>query len=193
MEFFYDRSKPKKKAQSNGRLAVQQRMRLAMAFLHPLRPLIAESWMSQGKGNKSKAFGQALKALMQSAVLGHYPDQHVAADRVLISTGMLPTVNVDDVVADGNKLEVFFSDDAAPMASGTDEAVLVVYSPEAGVAGRNTQVYLRKTGHISVLLPPQLRAQPFHAYLFMHNAKKRQFSKSMYLGYLGASSADAVQ
>ncbi len=185
MEFFYDRSKPKKKAQPDGRLAVQQRMRLAMAFLHPLRPLIAESWMSQGKGNKSKAFGQALKALMQSAVFGHYPNQHVAADRVLISTGILPAVNVDDVVTDGHKLEVYFSDEAAPLASGADEAVLVVYSPEAGVAGRNTDIYLRETGHIAVLLPPQLRKQPFHAYLFMHNAKKKQFSRSIYLGYLG--------
>ena len=186
MEFFYDKRKPKKKEQSYGRLAVQQRMRLAMAFLHPLRPVISESWMSQGKGNKSKAFGQALKALMQGAMDGHYPDQRIAAERVLISTGMLPTVDIEDVVSDGKTLEVYFSSESTPLANGTDEVVLVVYSPEAGIAGKNTEGYLRKGGYIKVTLPPQLRSQPFHAYLFMHNAKKKQFSKSVYLGSLGA-------
>ena len=186
MEFFYDKRKPKKKEQSYGRLAVQQRMRLAMAFLHPLRPVISESWMSQGKGNKSKAFGQALKALMQGAMDGHYPDQRIAAERVLISTGMLPTVDIEDVVSDGKTLEVYFSSESTPLANGTDEVVLVVYSPEAGIAGKNTEGYLRKGGYIKVTLPPQLRSQPFHAYLFMHNAKKKHFRKSVYLGSLGA-------
>ncbi len=185
MEFFYDKSKPKKKEQSYGKLAVQQRMRLAMAFLHPLRTVIAESWMSQGKGNKSKAFGQALKALMQGAVEGHYPDQRIVADRVMISTGMLPALQVNDVVSDGKTLEVYFSGESTPMASDIDEVVLVVYSPEAGVAGKNTEVCLRKAGYIKATLPPQLRSQPFHAYLYMHNPQKKQFSRSVYLGSLG--------
>lgn len=186
MEFFYDRSKPKKKEQSYGRLAVQQRLRLAMAFLHPLRSVIAESWMSQGQGNKSKAFGQALKALMQGAMEGNYPNQGIAADRVLISTGMLPIAYVEEVVFDGKALEVYFSSESTPLSVGTDEVVLVVYSPEAGIAGRNTEVALRKHGHIKATLPPQLRSQPFHAYIFMRNARKKQFSKSIYLGCLGA-------
>ncbi len=184
MDFFYDRSKPKRKQQSYGRLAVQQRMRLAMAFLHPLRPIIAESWLSQGKGNRSKAFGQALKALMQEAIEGHYPDQRIAADRVRVSTGMLPAMQVENVICNGRTLEVYFSGESALLASGTDEVVLVVYSPDEGIAGRNTEVAFRKDGHIQVNLPAQLRAKPFHAYLFMHNSKKKLFSKSTYLGPL---------
>jgi|SRR5690606_14068234 len=182
--FFYDRGKPKKKEQSYGRLAVQQRMRLAMAFLHPLRPIIAESWLNQGKGNRSKAFGQALKALMQEAMEGHYPDQRIAAERVRISTGLLPAVLVEEMMCGDRMLEVSFSDEPTPMASGTDEVVLVVYSPEAGVAGRNTDAFLRKDGHIRLKLPAQLRSQRFHAYLFLHNTRKKQFSKSIYLGQL---------
>lgn len=182
MDFFYDRSKPKKKEQSYGRLAVQQRMRLAMGFLHPLRPVIAESWMSQGKGNRSKAFGQALKAMMRDAIEGHYPNQCIAAERVLISTGMLPAVHVDDVVTSGQVLEIYFSDESTPLGSGTDEGILVVYSPEVGIAARNTEVFFRKDGYIKVPLPAQLRSQRFHAYLFMHNRKKKQFSRSVYVG-----------
>lgn len=163
---------------------MQQRMRLAMAFLHPLRPIIAESWLNQGKGNRSKAFGQALKALMQEAMEGHYPDQRIAAERVRISTGLLPAVLVEEVMCGDRMLEVSFSDEPTPMASGTDEVVLVVYSPEAGVAGRNTDAFLRKDGHIRLKLPAQLRSQRFHAYLFLHNTRKKQFSKSIYLGQL---------
>jgi len=184
IDFFYDRSKPKKKEQSYGRLAVQQRMRLAMAFLHPLRPIIAESWLNQGKGNRSKAFGQALKALMQEAMDGHYPDQYIVAERVRISSGLLPAIHVEDVMCGDRVLEVYFSDESTPIASSTDEVVLVVYSPEAGVAGRNTDVFFRRDGHIRLKLPAQLRSQRFHAYLFLHNARKKQFSRSIYLGQL---------
>lgn len=184
IDFFYDKSKPEKKEQSYGRLAVQQRMRLAMAFLHPLRPIVAESWLSQGKGNRSKAFGQALKALMREAMEGHYPDQRIAAERVLISTGLLPAMHVADVVCGDRLLEVYFSDESTPMASGTDEVVLVVYSPELGIAGRNVEVFFRKDGHIRLKIPAQLRSQRFHAYLFLHNTRKKQFSRSVYLGQL---------
>src|SRR5690606_13290446 len=106
MEFFYDRSKPKTKEQSYGKLAVQQRMRLAMGFLNPLRPIIAESWMGAGKGSKSKAFGQALKDLLRSAVEGQYPDQRIAPERVSISMGMLPGIEIGDVVRQPQALEV---------------------------------------------------------------------------------------
>jgi len=184
IDFFYDRGKPKKKEQSYGRLAVQQRMRLAMAFLHPLRPIIAESWLNQGKGNRSKAFGQALKALMQEAMEGHYPDQRVAAERVRISSGLLPAIHVEDVVCGDRVLEVYFSDESTPMGSSTDEVVLVVYSPEVGVAGRNTETSFRKDGHIRLRIPAQLQSRLFHAYLFLHHTKKKQYSKSVYLGQL---------
>ena len=199
VEFFYDRNQPKKNVQSYGRLAVQQRMRLAMAFLHPLRPIVAESWLTQGKGNRSKAFGQALKALMQEAMEGHYPDQRIAAERVRISTGLLPAVQIEDVVCDGQTLEVYFSGESSPLSNGTDEVVLVVYSPEVGVAGKNTDVSLRNEGHIRLKLPPPLRKDSFHVYLFLHNARKRLFSRSVYIGRLGGqpgkttNSADGEQ
>ncbi|WP_257670341.1 DUF6266 family protein [Parapedobacter tibetensis] len=185
MEFFYDRSKPKKKEQSYGKLAVQQRMRLAMAFLNPLRQVIAESWMNQGNGSKSKAFGQALKKLMQDAVEGHYPDQRILPERVAVSTGILPGLQVGDVVLGSAELEVYFSSEPNPMASPSDQVVLVVYSPEEGIAGRNTHACIRSEGYIRVDLPPQLRSVAFHVYIFVHNARKKQYSRSVYVGVLG--------
>ncbi|SFC67346.1 hypothetical protein SAMN05421747_11854 [Parapedobacter composti] len=184
MEFFYDVNKPKKKAQPYGKLAVQQRMRLAMAFLNPLRPVIAESWLRHGQGSKKKAFGQALKKLMEDALEGEYPDQHVIPERVTISMGMLPALQLSDVVHSREKLEVYFSGGNSRMALAHDEVVLVVYSPEAGVAGRNTDVCVRADGYIAVDLPPQLRTTPFHAYLFAHRANRKQYSKSVYVGGL---------
>jgi len=185
MEFFYDRSKPKRKEQSYGKLAVQQRMRLAMAFLNPLRPIIAESWMGTGKGSKSKAFGQALKDLLRSAVEGQYPDQRIVPERVAISMGILPGIDIGDVVREPQVLEVFFTSENNPMARPDDQVVVVVYSPEAGIGGRNTEPSTRKEGHIKVELPPQFWDGPFHVYLFVHTANKKQYSKSAYIGLIG--------
>ncbi|SEK64729.1 DUF6266 family protein [Parapedobacter koreensis] len=182
MDFFYDINKPKTNEKSYGKLAVQQRMRIAMVFLNPLRPVIAESWLNQGKGSKKKAFGQALKKLMEDALEGEYPEQRVVPERVSISMGILPAVQISDVIFHEQELEVYFSSAENPMARSNDEVVLVVYSPEAGIAGRNTHSCTRTGGHIVVELPPQLWAAPFHAYLFVHSANKKQYSKSSYLG-----------
>ncbi len=182
MDFFYDRSKPKVKEKSYGKLAVQQRMRLAMAFLNPLRPIIAETWLGYGKGNKSKAFGQALKKLLQDAIAGQYPDQCIVPEHVAVSIGMLPALEIHDVVQSPEALEIHFTSEESPLARPADEVVLVVYSPEAGIAGRNTDGCTRKEGYIRVDLPPQLRTAPFHAYLFVRSASKKQYSKSIYVG-----------
>ncbi|WP_262245543.1 DUF6266 family protein [Parapedobacter soli] len=185
MDLLYDRNSPKKTEQSYGKLAVQQRMRLAMAFLNPLRSVIAESWLSHGKGSKKKAFGQALKSLMQDALEGDYPDQHVIPERVCISTGILPGLSAEDVVRSEQTLEVYFSSRETPLARANDEVVLVVYSPQRGIAARNTHVCYRNEGYIKVNLPPQLWAAPFHVYLFIHSASKKQYSKSVHVGQLG--------
>lgn len=184
MDFFYDRSKPKKHKKSYGRLAVQQRMRLAMAFLNPLRPIITESWRSYGGGNKRNAFGQALRNLMQDALEGDYPDQRIIPKRVDISTGILPPVRVDNTVRGDAELEIYFSSVSTPLAGAGDEIVVVAYSPEEGIAGRNTHTCTRNEGYIKLDLPPQLRTAPFHVYIFAHTPNKKQYSKSVHIGLM---------
>lgn len=185
MDLLYDRNKPKSTEKSYGKLAVQQRMRLAMAFLNPLRPVIAEGWLSHGKGSKKKAFGQALKKLMQDALEGDYPDQYVIPERVTISMGILPGLQIEDVVHSQQTLEVYFSSPENPLARANDEVGLVAYSPEGGAAARNTHVCKRAEGYIKVDLPPQLWSEPFHVYLFVHSKSRKQYSKSVYIGQLG--------
>lgn len=180
MELFYDKNHKVKAISTYGKLAVQQRMRLAMAFLNPLRPIIAESWLNHGKGSKKKAFGQALKNLMQDALEGDYPNQHVIPGRVNMSMGILPGLVVDDVVHGEGALDVYFSSASAPLADAKGQVVIVVYNPDQGVAARNTHVCLRNEGHIRVDLPPQLWKASFHVYLFVHSANKKQYSKSTY-------------
>ncbi|MFC3199768.1 DUF6266 family protein [Parapedobacter deserti] len=176
----YTHTRSNKKVTENA--FVQQRMRLGMAFLNPLRAIVAESWLGHGAGNKSKAFGQALKKLMQDAIEGHYPEQHIVPGRVMISAGMLPSLQIGDVVLSPEVLEIYFSSEENPMAKPADQVVLVVYSPEKGIAGRNTDGCIRSSGYLSVPLPPQLRDAPFHVYLFVHSANKKQYSRSMYVG-----------
>lgn len=186
MEFFFDANIPKKEKEPYGKLASQQRMRLAMAFLNPLRPVINEGWSQYGNGKKSKAFGQALKKVIQEAVAGTYPDQMIVPERVMISMGALPPPAIADVVRSPGILEVFFTNEPHPMARDSDELVLIVISPELGIGAKSDQVWYRKDGRIEVELPPQFEEGSFHAYTYCHNRKKTSYSKSYYLGYFEA-------
>jgi len=183
MEYFYDAHAPKKQKEPYGRLANQQKMRLAMAFLNPLRPVINEGWSQYGNGKKSKAFGQALKKTIQDAIEGTYPNQRVVPEKVMISMGALPLPTIADVVRSPGILEVFFTNDPHPMAKDSDELVLVVISPELGIGAKSDQLWYRKDGRIEVELPPQFEEGPFHAYMYSHNKKRSSYSKSYYLGY----------
>jgi hypothetical protein len=183
MEFFFDRSKPKKRKEPYGKLATQQRMRLAMAFLNPLRPIINEGWSTYGEGKKSKAFGQALRKVIQDAINGTYPNQMVIPEKVMISMGTLPLPPIADIVRSPTTLEVFCNNQPHPSAKDGDELVLVVISSEIGIGAKNDVICYRKDGHIEVELPVQFTKASFHAYLYCHNKKKTNFSKSYYLGY----------
>lgn len=182
MEYFYDGNKPNKKEKSYGRLMVQQRMRLAMAFLHPLRPVINETWLIHGNGNKSKAFGLALKKLMQDAFDGQYPEQRVVPDLVPISSGLLPGVDIQDVVVADQQVEVYFSSEDNPLNRSNDEVVLIAYSPELEMGGKNEDICYRKDNYLKMELPVHFVNNPFHLYLYVHTANDKQFSKSAYLG-----------
>lgn len=186
MEFFFDANKPKKQKDSYGKLASQQKMRLAMAYLNPLRPVINEGWSQYGAGKNSKAFGQALKKVIQEAIEGAYPDQMIVPEKVMISMGPLPLPVMEDVVRSPGKLEVLFSSPVHPMAKDSDELLLIVISPELGIGAKNDQLWYRKDGHIEVELPVQFEEGSFHAYLYCHNKKKTSYSKSFYLGYFEA-------
>ena len=71
------------------------------------------------------------------------------------------------------------------MAKPSDQVVLIVYNAEAGVGGRNTEPCVRKDGCVNADLQPKLWGAPFHAYPFVHTANKKQYSKSVYIGYIG--------
>jgi len=182
MEYFYDASKPKKKEKSYGRLVVQQRMRLAMAFLHPLRPIINETWLLHGNGNKSKAFGLALKKLMQDAIEGQYPAQYVVPSLVTISSGLLPGVDIQDVVVADQQVEVYFSSKDNPLNRSNDEVVLIAYSPELEIGGKNEDLCYRKNNYLKMELPVHFVNNPFHLYLYVRSVNGKQHSKGVYLG-----------
>ena len=111
---------------------------------------------------------------------------HDSTERVCISTGILPGLLAEDAVRNERTLEVYFSSRETPLARANDEVVLVVYSPQRGIAARNTHICKRNEGYIKVNLPPQLWTVPFHVYVFVHSASKKQYSKSVHLGQLEA-------
>jgi len=183
MEFFYDKNKPRIKEKSYGRLAMQQRMRLAMAFLNPLRPIINETWLIKGEGNKSRAFGLALKKLIQDGVEGQYPTQYILPNQVSISMGTLSGVAIQDVVLSNHLIDIYFSSEENPSSRDGDEVILVAYSPELGMGGKNDVPCYRRDGHLHMELPIHFSESPFHLYLYVKAVNGKQYSKSSYLGY----------
>lgn len=183
MEIIYDQTKPRNTKDSHAKLAAQQRFRMAMAFLNPLRKEIEKTWANYGSGKRSKAFSQALRNTLHQAFEGKYPDQQLIPSRVMLSQGALQKLNPEEAKLDGDEFSVTWASETDERIRMTDEIILIVYSPDKGIVARSTDVVTRRTGQMKAELINLFPEGGFHAYCFCYNARNEQYSKSEYLGY----------
>ncbi|WP_188506369.1 DUF6266 family protein [Parapedobacter pyrenivorans] len=177
-------SKGKKSNEVDGRLAIQQRFKVASEFLTPVRKLIHRGFATRMKGKTP--FGRAMSYVLLRAVAGNYPDQYVDPAMVRLSEGVLRnpirtavtrqgrTITVEAVSLGGNPVGVNEAWD--------DQLILCAYHPELRVAGINDEKRLREDGSVTLELPPLLQDRPVHLYLMAHDRHERKWSNSCYLG-----------
>lgn len=177
-------SERKKSNEIDGRLAIQQRFKLAIEFLTPVRRLIHRGFATRMKGKTP--FGRAMSYVLLRAVGGNYPDQYVDPTAVRLSEGVLRNPIRTEVTRQGRRITVeaeSAGDDPERLNEAWDDRlILCAYNPELRVAGINEEKRLREDGNVSLELPPLLEDKPVHLYLMVHDRKERKWSNSQYLG-----------
>lgn len=166
--------------ETDGRLAIRERFKLAMKFLGPLRGLIQRSYATRQKGKS--AFGRAMSQVLQSAVEGEYPHQRINPAQVKLSEGPLCLPVVLDVTRSGRDIRVFFTSSANVNYAWDDEVLLCAYAPDRRIAAISSKPGQRADGAVGVTLPSGLEDHPVHVYLMAHERNGRKWTRSGYLG-----------
>ncbi|MDM8173450.1 DUF6266 family protein [Olivibacter sp. 47] len=107
MEWISKIELPKVKKEPNGRLAVQQRFKIAMEFLAPLGKLLQSTYSTRKRGKS--AMGRAMSKVLSGAIEGVYPNQYVNPAKVLLSEGTLMSAREIALKRDGNTLTATFN------------------------------------------------------------------------------------
>lgn len=165
----------------DGRLAIQQRFKLASEFLTPVRKLIHRGFATRMKGKTP--FGRAMSYVLLRAVGGNYPDQYVDPAAARLSEGVLRNPSRTEVTRQGRRViveAVSLGDD--PEGAWDDRLILCAYHPELRVAGINDEKRLRQDGSVTLELPSLLEDKPVHLYLMVHDRHEQKWSNSCYLG-----------
>ncbi|GAA4786218.1 hypothetical protein GCM10023231_12690 [Olivibacter ginsenosidimutans] len=165
----------------DGRLAVQQRFKLAMEFLAPLSGLINRCRLPH---KRKTPLGQAMSQVLHGAIEGEYPEQYVNPAKVLLCKGALSMPLKILVIRMGELIRLEYKDPSSRLISGEadDEMIICVYNPELRIAGINDEIATRTDGKATIHLPVQLRNANVHVYALAHSRDWKRFSRSVYLG-----------
>jgi len=165
----------------DGRLATQQRFKLAMEFLAPLSGLINRCRLLH---KRKTSMGQAMSQVLHGAIEGEYPEQYVNPAKVQFCKGTLSMPFNMDVVRMDEVICLEYQDLLSRLIFGDadDEIIICVYNPELGIAGINDEVATRADGRATIHLPVQLRQASVHVYVLAHSRDWKRFSRSVYLG-----------
>uniref|UniRef100_F4C8U5 Uncharacterized protein n=1 Tax=Sphingobacterium sp. (strain 21) TaxID=743722 RepID=F4C8U5_SPHS2 len=181
MEWISKIELPKVKKEPNGRLAVQQRFKIAMEFLAPLGKLLQSTYSTRKRGKS--AMGRAMSKVLCGAIEGAYPNQYVNPAKVLLSEGTLMSAREIALKRDGNTLTATFNARSDYIFGNPDDGVLLcAYSPSLRIAGINEEPAIRADGKVSITLPPQLKDQEVLVYILFRTRDWKHFSRSVYLG-----------
>ena len=158
----------------------QEKFKMMMQFLHPLRPFIRG--LHVGTAPARAHFNQIFSENL-GAIAGIYPDLSISYSKLMISKGVL--ANGTDVTASSparGKLEVKWKNKRRQtLAKAEDGAFLVCFEEESKKWIFRTGLASRKTGVCS-LEEPGLQGKAVHVYFGFSSPLKAFHSDSRYLG-----------
>lgn len=178
----YTRSLPTKRTDASpAQMATRIKMKIAMKFLNPLRPLIMNSWKAK-RGKQVQPFYAALGVLMSAAIKGTYPDLFIRYEEAQLSSGNLPPASDASFLTDKNDLLIGWESIEATFKYEDDEAVVVLYHEEKEAAIIFRERAGRRDGAVLIKLPDGFMKGKLHVYLLFLSHDKKNASLSTYIG-----------
>lgn len=168
---------------ANGTETVRMKFAKARKFLNPVNDIIQMGFTPRHK-NKKTPIGRAMSALLQSAMVGTYPDIAVDPARAKLSAGTKGLIHIYSVERHGAAIALTWNPEAKRIRAdeGDDGILLCAYAVEEELAAVNEEPVLRQDGSLVMQLPEGMEQLPVHLYLIVHNRDKTNFSNSQYLG-----------
>jgi hypothetical protein len=169
---------PKNREFSEKQLAQQMKMKLISPFTKKLKNLLKYTFEAgQGQHGKSQAIGY----IMQSAIVGEYPNLSLDFSQVLISRGRIPKPVGYSLTRENDQLIYQWEDNSKTgSASAQDKAILVTYCPKLNMA-----IYTDEKGKrgdkMAILDVDLFKDQKIHCWLAFVR-KNGEVSDSVYCG-----------
>lgn len=166
----------------NGTETVRMKFTKARKFLNPVNYILQMGYAS--RKNKKSAIGRAMSAILQNAMVGHYPNIEVDPVKAKLSAGTKSALNVYSIERKGADIALIWD----PMAEWIrrdewdDGIILCAYAVAQELAAINEEAALRHDGKLQLRLPEGMEELPVHLYLIVHDRDKANFSDSQYLG-----------
>ena len=169
-----------KKAPSEAQLAQQEKFALAIGFLQPFRGLLSFSFRDYAV--KMTGMNNAMRYLLSNAITGTYPGFGIDYAQVLVSRGDLPNAGAPSATAAGTTVSFTWTDNTGTgKAQGTDEALLVAYSPGLQQVEWTQGSATRSSGSGTLALPA-FTGEAVHVWLGFISNSGRAIANSRYLG-----------
>ncbi|WP_439479270.1 DUF6266 family protein [Chryseobacterium aquaticum] len=176
--------KPSSRPPSEKQLLQQNKFKLVISFLQPLRN-IQSRYFGSGSGSKSRV-NMAASYTISEAVLVTADVPSLVYNKILITKGDLTGFqNVTASAQTGNQINLSWEDNSLQgNASTTDSISIVCYGEELGRFEIFESVALRPDLSVDVTLPADCNGKAMEVYAFISNEMQTSASTSFYLGQL---------
>ena len=180
----YIKSMPKlsNKPKTQRQLEQQAKFALAVRFIQPVKIQVNVGFGSVKRG-KASGFNMAIKALLDNAIVGVYPDYEIDYSRVLLAKGSLSALDGFTVTPGPLSLEISWSNDVIPTNGFVSDVLTVlVHDPLTGNFVAGPPDILRSAMSGTVALPSDWLGREVHVYMYFVSQEGGQVSNSVYGG-----------
>lgn len=176
--------KPSSRPPSEKQLLQQNKFKLVISFLQPLRN-IQSRYFGSGSGSKSRV-NMAASYTINEAVQVTADVPSLVYNKILITKGDLTGFqNVTASAQTGNQISLSWEDNSSQgNASATDSISIVCYREDLGRFEIFESVALRPDLSANVTLPADCNGKAMEVYAFISNEMQTSASTSLYLGQL---------
>ncbi|MCS4226436.1 DUF6266 family protein [Sphingobacterium sp. BIGb0165] len=166
----------------NGTETVRMKFTKARKFLNPVNYIVQMGYKS--RKNRKTPIGRAMSAILQSAMIGTYPNIEVDPAKAKLSAGMKSALKVYSLERKGADIALSWNPvtDKVKRNEWDDGIILCAYAIAHELAAINEEAALRYDGKLQLRLPEGMEELPVHLYLIVHDRDKANFSDSQYLG-----------
>ncbi|WP_158960333.1 DUF6266 family protein [Myroides fluvii] len=178
----YIRAAPRKssKEPSASQLKYREKFKLISSFLRPFNPIFTR-YFGNDQGVKSRV-NQALSYHIREAMVEQDENFSIDMEKVVLSKGTLPLVNVIDVHTEDCSVTLNWTlIEGANFGNGDDLLTVVGYNLQNGNLMIHEKVATRDALTASVLLPMIFEINGFAVWLFFTNREDTECSTSVVL------------